>query len=121
MTTPGSTSGGLFLYINRFRRKAMPDEDFKYFSNASALVLLGKEQNLLNFQGLNLVLCLLAPLLCEMSRAFKFEAIPTYVCLGEPMLRRMYTKYISVSYIDEPVLRSSSFGGPFFASGYKRL
>jgi hypothetical protein len=63
-------------YSNLFRRKAIPDDVFRYFSNAAAFVLFGNPQNQTNAQGLNFNVCLLAPSLCFASLAFKSAAMP---------------------------------------------
>ena len=96
----------VFSYTNRFRRNAMPDDDFKYLSNTAALLFPGNAQNHTSFKGLNLLVCLLAPSLCLTSRAFTSEAIPTYTRLGHFLLWIIYTKCTEASY-HEPMLRSN--------------
>lgn len=64
------------FYNSRLRRKAIPDELFKYRSKTAALALLGKAQNQTYFHGLNLAVCLFAPPLCLLSRALRSAAMP---------------------------------------------
>ncbi len=52
--------GGLGYPISLFLRNAMPDEVFKYNSNATAFFLFRKPQTQIIFHGMNFEVCLLA-------------------------------------------------------------
>ena len=50
-------------YKSLFLAKALPEWDFRYFSNCSALYLSGKAEYQTNSQGTNLAVCLDLPAL----------------------------------------------------------
>jgi hypothetical protein len=54
----------------------MPEAVLRYLSNSSAFCLFGKAQNQIIFQGLNLLVCLFAPSLCDFNLALKSGVEP---------------------------------------------
>ena len=50
-------------YVSRLRAKALPECDFRYFSNSSALSFAGKAEYQMSSQGMNLAVCVDFPAL----------------------------------------------------------
>ena len=69
----------------------MPEELFKYSSNAIALCLFENPHTQIIFHGLNLLVCLFSPALWDFILACKSGVEPIYVWAGKAMLWSMYT------------------------------
>lgn len=75
------------------RLNSVPDPDFRYFSNSKAFVLLGNEQNQINFTGLYFIVVLHLPELWSTTLCFISRVKPTYCWLFAS--NNMYTKYMT--------------------------
>ncbi len=63
-------------YRSRFRKKALPEADFRYFSNALAVSDDSKVPYQTTYHGLNLEVYGDCPELCAPSRLGKLEVLP---------------------------------------------
>ena len=71
MVELAGTRSRCYFPINRLRRNALPDADFRYFSKASASSLDSKEPYHITVHGLYFAVWGDCPELCALRRFFK--------------------------------------------------